>query len=140
MTWTCTVFDAEQAFVQYELDEEIFMRLPPGCGDASGNVVLLNRSLYELKQARRANVLLGNTLKKQGFEQCLVDPCIFRLMGDKGVKMILAVHVDDMIVVGRGEDAKISELHCQNHYLQNPWENCAGIWDVHSIAIGQQER
>ena len=51
--------DAEQAFIQSELDEEIFMRLPPGCGDVSGNAVLLDRSFYGLKQVGRAwNVLL----------------------------------------------------------------------------------
>ena len=54
----------------------------------------------------RGTYYSSNTLKKQGFEQCLVDPCIFRLMGDEGVKMILAVHVDDMIVVGRGQDCE----------------------------------
>ena len=38
-------FDAEQAFVQSSL-EDVFMRLPPGCGEMSGKIVRLNRSLY----------------------------------------------------------------------------------------------
>ena len=38
-------FDAEQAFVQSDLKENVFMRLPQGCGDLSGKVVRLNRSL-----------------------------------------------------------------------------------------------
>ena len=46
-------FDAEQAFVQSSLDEDVFMRLPPGCGEISGKIVRLNRSLYGLKQASR---------------------------------------------------------------------------------------
>ena len=29
-------FDIEQAFVQSELDHEVFMKLPPGCGSMSG--------------------------------------------------------------------------------------------------------
>ena len=47
-------FDAEQAFVQSNLDEDVFMRLPRGCGEMSGKVVRLNRSLYGLKQASRS--------------------------------------------------------------------------------------
>ena len=38
-------FDAEQAFLQSELKEEIYLQLPPGCGDDSGQVVRLNKSL-----------------------------------------------------------------------------------------------
>ena len=47
-------FDAEQAFVQSDLRENVFMRLPQGYGDLSGKVVRLNRSLYGLKQASRS--------------------------------------------------------------------------------------
>lgn len=45
--------DAEQPIVRLELDEEIFMMLPPGCRKLSGSAVLLNRSLYRLKQGGR---------------------------------------------------------------------------------------
>ena len=46
-------FDVDQAFVQAELNEDVFLRLPGGCGDLSGKVVRLNKSLYGLKQASR---------------------------------------------------------------------------------------
>ena len=42
-------FDAEQAFVQSDLDEVVYIRLPPSCGALSGKVVRLRRSLYGLK-------------------------------------------------------------------------------------------
>ena len=45
--------DVLQAFVQAPLKEEIFMRLPQGCGDLSGKVVKLLKSQYGLKQAGR---------------------------------------------------------------------------------------
>ena len=44
-------FDAEQAFIQSDLNEVVCIRLPPGCGALSGKVVRLRRSLYGLKQA-----------------------------------------------------------------------------------------
>ena len=37
-------FDVEQAFVQPQLDEDVFMRLPKGCGSLSGKIVPLNKS------------------------------------------------------------------------------------------------
>ena len=42
-------FDVEQAFVQPRLDEDVFPRLPRGCGHLSGKIVRLNKSLYGLK-------------------------------------------------------------------------------------------
>ena len=38
-------FDVDQAFVQAELKEDMFLRLPGGCGDLSGEIVRLNKSL-----------------------------------------------------------------------------------------------
>ena len=45
-------FDVDQSFVQSDL-EDVFLRLPSGCGDLSGKIVRLNKSLYGLKQAAR---------------------------------------------------------------------------------------
>ena len=42
--------DIDQALFQSELDIEICLRLPPGCGRLSGKVVRLNKSLYGLRQ------------------------------------------------------------------------------------------
>ena len=42
-------FDAEQAFVQSELREDVYMRLPKRCRAMSGKVVKLARSLYDLE-------------------------------------------------------------------------------------------
>ena len=47
-------FDAEQALVQSSLEEDVFVRLPRSCGEVSGKIVRLNRSLYGLKLASRS--------------------------------------------------------------------------------------
>ena len=73
--------DVDQAFIQAELDTDIFSRLPPGCGEMSRKVVLLNEALYGLKQSGRSwHKLLLPTLVECGFEQCLVDAFTFRLI------------------------------------------------------------
>lgn len=49
--WDLRHFDVREASVQSDMDTEIYIRLPPGCGFMSGQVVKLNKSVYGLKQA-----------------------------------------------------------------------------------------
>ena len=94
-------FDVEQAFVQSKLDDDVFLRLPRGCGRLSGKVVRLNKSLYGLKQASRSwHAHLTTCLKTLGFQQCLADACVFRLVEEGRVAIIAVVHVDDIFAVG----------------------------------------
>lgn len=44
-------FDVKAAFLNSELNEEIFMKQPKGYADKSGRVRIFNKSLYALKQA-----------------------------------------------------------------------------------------
>ena len=44
-------FDIEQAFVQSDLEENVFMCLPQVCERLSGKIGRLNKSVYGLKQA-----------------------------------------------------------------------------------------
>ena len=94
-------FDVEQAFVQSKLDEDVFLRLPRGCGRLSGKVVRLNKSLYGLKQASRSwHAHLTTCLNTLGFQQCLADACVFRLVEEGRIAIIAVVHVDDIFAVG----------------------------------------
>ena len=99
--WELLHLDIEQAFVQSELDHEVFMKLPQGCGSMSGKIVRLNKSLYGLRQASRTfNKRLVVDLKRIGFEQCLSDPCVLRfMMGDEVLGMVV-IHVDDILFGG----------------------------------------
>ena len=95
-------FDAEQAFVQSKLDEDVYLRMPQGCGALSGKVVKLGRSLYGLKQASRTwHNHLVRGMRSLGFEQCAADACVMRLVEDGVVSMLVVVHVDDIFCIGR---------------------------------------
>ena len=114
LDWDLRHLDVDQAFIQAELDTEIFLRLPRGCGEMSGKVVLLNKALYGLKQSGRSwYKLLSSTLVECGFEQCLVDPCVFRLMLNDAVVAMLVVHVDDIkIAATKGvTDSVVADLN-----------------------------
>ena len=78
--------DITQAFIRAELDETIHMRMPRGCGVLSGMLVKLNKSLYRLRQASRQWFWpLKDCLLVLDFEQCLAEPCVFRLIEGDGV-------------------------------------------------------
>ena len=91
-------FDIDEAFVRADLAEDVYMRLPQGCGSLSGEVVKLSKSLYDLRQAsRECYALLKKCLLALGFVQCLADSCVFRLVEGGEVAMHLVVHVDDIL-------------------------------------------
>ena len=97
-------FDVDQAFVQSHLDEDVFLRLPKGCAKLSGKVVRLNKRLYGLKHASRTwYAHLTPCLKRLGFEKCMTDVYVFRLIEDIRVVITAVVHVDDIFAVGQQE-------------------------------------
>ena len=98
-------WDVKQAYIHAKLKEEVFMKLPPGCGSLSGKYVKLERALYGLKQSGREwGYEAANTLIENGLEQSRADPCIFRKVVDGVVVMIIAIYVDDMLVAGSKEE------------------------------------
>ena len=94
--------DVSQAVVQAPLEEEMYMRLPPGCGELSGKVVKLLKCQYGIKQAGREwHLLLVMWLvEKIGMEQCKAEPCVFRKIIKNEVSLMDGVPVDDIIVSG----------------------------------------
>ena len=116
MAWTISTrslyhFGVKQAFVQANLDTDIYMKLPYGCGERTGKVVKLDRALYGIKQAKRqwSPVLCQPLEDEHGMEQCRADPCVYRKIVEGVVKLILVVHVDDILV--SGEKEACDELH-----------------------------
>ena len=73
-----------------------------GCGELSGKYVDFEKALYGLKQSGLLwNDLLVDKLGSvHGMEQYMTDPCVFRLIREGKLVLILAVHVDDMAVAG----------------------------------------
>lgn len=87
-------FDAVNAFVNANLDEEVFMRMPPGHTRA-GWILRLNKALYGL---RRSPLLwqqeLTQALKKLGFRQVPHEPCAYTRNG-----IVIFFYVDDIVVM-----------------------------------------
>ena len=121
-------FDVDQTFVQSQFDENVFLRLPKGCGKMSGKIMRLNKSFYGLKQVSRTwHAYLATCLQRLGFEQCLTDVCVFRLIEDGRVAMTAVVHVDDIFAVGR---KKTCDRLCADLNRAIPVKNLGELkWD-----------
>ncbi|CAB1097067.1 unnamed protein product [Ectocarpus sp. CCAP 1310/34] len=99
--WDFVHLDAEQAFVQSKLEDDVHIRLPQGCGSLAGKVVKLAHSLYGPKQASRMwHYHFLRAMKRLGFEQCAADACVMRLIANGVVTMVAVVHVDDIFSIG----------------------------------------
>ena len=102
--------DVETAFLNGELEEEVYMEIPAGFANA-GAICQLNKALYGLKQSPRAwNQKITTYLKEEGFNQSTADPCLF-IKKIEGRIAILSLYVDDCMLIGEEKDIqKIKEI------------------------------
>jgi len=80
LDWPLYQFDVKNAFLHVDLEEEIYMDVPPGYKSSSHPDVVckLKRSLYGLKQSPRAWFgRFSVAMKKCGYRQSEPDPTLF---------------------------------------------------------------
>lgn len=102
--WNLYQMDVHNAFLHGDLDEEVYMRLPPGFSSSQKNVVCkLRKSLYGLRQAPRCwFAKLSQALLKFGFIQNRKDYSLFSYV-NKNTKLYVLVYVDDLVIGGNNE-------------------------------------
>ncbi|RVW14453.1 Retrovirus-related Pol polyprotein from transposon RE2 [Vitis vinifera] len=105
--WSLSQMDVKNAFLHGELEEEVYMKIPPGhplCGDPS-RVCKLNKSIYGLKQSPRAwHAKLSSTLEDLGFTRSSADSSLYVQTGQTEKLMVL-IYVDDLIITGSNADS-----------------------------------
>ena len=77
--------DVKGAYLNGILKEKVYMKQPEGYDDGTGQVCLLIKTLYGLKQSGREwNKELDMQLKEKGFKNLRSDPCAYiRRIGDE---------------------------------------------------------
>ncbi len=97
--------DVKTAFLNEELEEEIYMQQPQGYEQGGPNTVCrLLRALYGLRQAPRAwHRCLKKVLEDLEFVASSADAAFFRGTVDDETIWLL-VWVDDILVVAQGEE------------------------------------
>lgn len=112
--------DVKTAFLNGELKEEIYMKIPEGIVGKDNYVCKLNKSLYGLKQAARCWFeVIERFFKEKGFKNSPVDRCIYILdNGDINKNLYVLIYVDDLIIIC----ADISLLEKFKSYLTKKFE------------------
>ncbi|CAA0832574.1 cysteine-rich RLK (RECEPTOR-like protein kinase) 8, partial [Striga hermonthica] len=99
--------DVKTAFLNGNLDEDIYMQQPEGYvkKGQEHQVWKLKKSLYGLKQASRSwNIRFDEVIKSYGFDQCQDESCVYK-KSNGNVVVFLVLYVDDIILIGN--DVKI---------------------------------
>jgi histone deacetylase 1/2 len=105
--WHIRQLDIQNAFLHGVLEEEVFMRQPPGFEDTShaGYLCHLEKALYGLRQAPRAwHARLGSVLATLGFTPSTADTSLF-ILRCPSITVYLLVYVDNIILVSSSSAA-----------------------------------
>ena len=92
--------DVKTAFLNGELDNEIYMMQPDGYVDRqrADMVCKLQKSIYGLKQSARCwHLSIDQLLKASDYIQSDADPCIYSKSGESTI-MSIALYVDDLLL------------------------------------------
>lgn len=115
--WYLRQLDISNAFLNGELDEEVYMKLPEGYEERKGyklpknSVLRLRKSIYGLKQASRQWFKkFSATLVSMGYTKGQGDHTLFIRMYDNAFTAIL-VYVDDIIIASTSKEltSKVTE-------------------------------
>jgi Reverse transcriptase (RNA-dependent DNA polymerase)/gag-polypeptide of LTR copia-type/Integrase core domain/GAG-pre-integrase domain len=98
--------DIKGAYLNGNLEEEIYMRQPDGFTDGTGRVCKLKHTLYGLKQSGREwNKRLSNFLKTAGFTRLVTENCVF-IRRNGADYDIIAIWVDDLFILSTSKQRK----------------------------------
>lgn len=114
----CHQVDIVAAFLNGEIEEEIYVDPPEGSGYPAGVVLRLRKTLYGLRQSPRCfNRSLDKFLKEEGLTPTKTDPCLYWRVRN-GTLLLLALHVDDQLIAG----SSLNELEDFKKRLNDKFE------------------
>jgi hypothetical protein len=118
--WGIYQMDVKNAFLHGDLQEEVYMQIPPGFESNynRGRVLRLHHSLYGLKQSPRAWFdRFRQAMLKRGYRQSNADHTLFYKHANDKVA-ILIVYVDDIVMTGSDTE----EIVGLKHHLAQEFE------------------
>ena len=103
--WDILQLDIKAAYLNANLDKDIYVKIPPGDPNFGRGYWKLNKALYGLKQSgRQWYKTISKFLIEQGMEQLKSESCVFKKVINRKLVCIIGLYVDDMIVTGEKEE------------------------------------
>jgi hypothetical protein len=127
--WSLRQLDVQNALLHGALEEEVYMRQPPGyeCKESLDYVSRLDKAIYGLKQAPRARYswLSMKLLQQLGFTPSKGDTSL-SFLRNNDVTIFILVYVDDIIIASSSQTAIMA-------LLKNLEKECAlrDLGDLH---------
>ena len=119
--WSLVQMDVKNVFLNGELLEEAYMKLPLGYSHPPGfphRVFRLRRTLYGLKQAPRVwFAKFNSTISQHGFSGSSFDTSLFLRRSGHSITILL-LYVDDMIIT----DDDMQGIQDLKHFLDRQFE------------------
>nr|CAD1831090.1 unnamed protein product [Ananas comosus var. bracteatus] len=115
LDWKLHQLDVKNAFLNGDLEEEVYMEIPPGLESKYNvnKVCRLKKSLYGLKQSPRAWFeRFMKALQRYGYTQCQSDHTLFIKHSSDMKLAIIIVYVDDIILTGDHEEELCKIKQC----------------------------
>lgn len=102
LDWQLQQFNVKNAFLNGDLEEEVYMDTPSGFDEKFGSKICrLKKSLYGLKQSPRVWFeKFTQSVKRQGYTQGQSHHTMFTKQSKDGKMAVLIVYVDDIILTG----------------------------------------
>ena len=101
--WYVHQMDVMSAFLNGSLEEEVYVRQPPGyeIDGQEDKVYILKKSLYGLKQPPRVWYnMIDEYLNIEGFNRIPSHPTLYTKVNQEGKILIVCLYVDDLIFTG----------------------------------------
>ena len=116
------VVDIDNAFLNGDLENEIYMKIPEGYDEVINQDVdkedclILQKAIYGLVQAARQFwKKIVDKMQGGGFQLSEADPCMLYKEDEKGVCIII-IYIDDMLIIGKEEAIDAAIIVLQGHF------------------------
>ena len=128
--WDAKIVDIDNAFLNGELEHEIYMTIPEGYAECVEpfEALKLEKAIYGLVQAARQFFKkIHDSLVQAGFKSSEADPCMVYKEVQIGV-CIMLVYIDDMLIVGTTEAINEAIQILQQSFEVKPPKTLENFW------------
>ena len=110
--WDAKIVDIDNAFLNGELEREIYMSTPEGYAECveqgeENKALKLEKAIYRLVQAARQFFKKSHdSLLQANFKASEADPCLVYKEDQETGVCIMLIYIDDMLIVGKTDAIK----------------------------------